>query len=314
VAADRALAAWDRRNAVVDEFACHGSASPGSAGFRPDCRSPWLVKRAGAVVYDGAFTSDAIGRRVTPQAAPERRTHLALFAGCSFTAGQGVSDEETLPARFAARVPGYRVLNYGVSGAGPQRMVSQIESHMSPAAVGPYAGRPILVYTAIGDHIGRATGSRYFVGTYASGFPSYAPRPEGGVRLEGTFADAHPFRVAIARSMEASALLRRLPIPTGETDVELTTRIVELARERYLERFPQGRFLVLAFPGKRLPPFVAVLTRLQARGVDVLDMRNVFQRGERGIRFDDGHPSAEAYERVAARLAAELASRGWLET
>lgn len=295
-------------------FGCYARGAELGAGYRANCTTRWVGRLRGAVFYDTRFSSDAYGRRVTPQSVPEARSRLALFTGCSFTLGVGVGDDETLPHYFAEAVPQYRVLNYAVSGFGPQQALLQVDHVMTPEALGHYEGTPLLVYTMIGDHLLRAAGTRRVIAFYGSGFPSYALLPDGRLVLEGSFKQAHPWRTLFARWVDKSYLLRRIPQKIGPRDIELSAQLLLATRNRFKERFGSDHFVVLAYPGTRDPDFSTALARLRELGVRVVDPNNLFSAAEqRALRFPDYHPRPEAHRRLAARLAAELRAMGWLD-
>lgn len=254
-------------------------------GFRANCRGIWAVKTArGELTFRTSIETDASGHRKTPQ--PDRPgAPLAVFLGCSFTAGMGVEQAETLPAQFAARTS-YRVENWGMPGAGPQQALVELELYRGAAPA-------LAIYTLLYTHTGRAAGTWQYTGTFGRYFPAYELSGDG-IRYAGTFADAYPWHVWAAGWMARSALLRRLPRLYSDADVELAARILCECR-----RVSRARFVVLAWPGdwrdRRL------LDRL--RGIEVLEPKMSL------TYLRDGHPTAESYRRVAAWLAEELQGR-----
>ena len=67
----------------------------------PGARVRAIRKRFGATLYDVTYTISDQGARVT-RGNPAGETWL--FMGCSFTFGEGVSDDETLPAQFSEQL------------------------------------------------------------------------------------------------------------------------------------------------------------------------------------------------------------------
>lgn len=72
----------------------------------------------------------------------------ALFIGCSFTMGHGLSYEETFAGKFGAfeEVP-YQVVNAGVQGYGSDQALLALKRHLTRF------NTKIVVYTFIEDHI-----------------------------------------------------------------------------------------------------------------------------------------------------------------
>jgi hypothetical protein len=245
-------------------------------GFRANCSCRWERRlRDGRKVFDIRFETDAGGHRVTPQTS-DRSRQLAVFVGCSFTLGAGVQQAETMPARFAS-LTGWRVLNLGGSGFGPQQALVELRRLNQPA--------DLVVYTLIPGHVARASGSWQVIGTFGAFFPSYR---DGGV----PFAVAHPWRLWWARLAARSALIRRLP--EDRSDIELTAEILEQCAHA---TFP-ARFVVVAWPGPWQKS--RLLERLAAHVVEVWEpeMNPANQQ-----RLLDGHPAPAAYEQVATWLA-----------
>lgn len=87
------------------------------------------VAANGDVIFDVTYTiNDDLTRKVVSGAGP-----LVAFFGDSFTYGAGVNDNETLPQAFADLTKGaYRVLNFGVSGYGPQQTLRALETDLYP--------------------------------------------------------------------------------------------------------------------------------------------------------------------------------------
>ena len=78
-----------------------------------------------------------------------------MFFGDSFTFGEGVNDEDTLPNAFSI-VSGMRVLNFGINGYGPHHMLRLLELDVPKKITSSFPR--LMVYTAIEDHIARAAG------------------------------------------------------------------------------------------------------------------------------------------------------------
>jgi hypothetical protein len=105
-----------------------------------------LVDPAGALQYDVTYTVES-GRRRTP-AAPAADTESArpvvVAAGCSFTFGHGLNDEDTWPWLLQEQLPEYQVLNAGVMGYGTDQALlaaeRQIRRHPAQAVVLGFGG------------------------------------------------------------------------------------------------------------------------------------------------------------------------------
>jgi hypothetical protein len=78
-----------------------------------------------------------------------------MFFGDSFTFGEGVNDEDTLPNAFSI-VSGMCALNFGLSGYGPHHMLRLLELDV-PKKITLSSPR-LMVYIVTGSHIARAAG------------------------------------------------------------------------------------------------------------------------------------------------------------
>ena len=79
---------------------------------RPDAAITSIKKIDDRVVYDVVYSIDEFHRRITPVGQTEDRTRFLLFFGDSFTFGEGVSDNETLPFYVGELAPKYKPYNY----------------------------------------------------------------------------------------------------------------------------------------------------------------------------------------------------------
>ncbi|MEK7794954.1 MAG: hypothetical protein AAB353_10505 [Candidatus Hydrogenedentota bacterium] len=60
----------------------------------------------GQTVFDVRYRTDAYGRRITPS--PDGADRFLVFFGCSFVFGEGIAEDETLPAQTARLLPRVR--------------------------------------------------------------------------------------------------------------------------------------------------------------------------------------------------------------
>lgn len=106
------------------------------------------------VRYDTVtISTDSLGRRTTPLADSLPRSRYALFLGCSYTYGDGVSDTQTLPYYFQAMSPGYRAYNYGYMAYSPLHMLARLQQGTLEREIPQKDG--FAVYTLINDQLDR---------------------------------------------------------------------------------------------------------------------------------------------------------------
>ena len=102
-------------------------------GYKPRpgaaVRSVRKGRADGVVQYDVRYTVDEHSRRKVAQH-PEARKAV-LFFGCSFTFGEGLTDEDTLPYRVNEKIGGeFQAFNFGYSGYGPHQFLALLESSL----------------------------------------------------------------------------------------------------------------------------------------------------------------------------------------
>ncbi|MBM4268597.1 MAG: hypothetical protein FJ144_18630 [Deltaproteobacteria bacterium] len=261
----------------------------------------------GRDLYDVTYTIGPDGFRPTPgdSAAP-----AFVFFGCSFTFGEGVEDDETLPAQFAEALDRpANVLNLGFHGYGPHQMLRLLETdRVAPLVPG---GVVHVYYSATSGHARRAAGRV----TWDVEGPRYEidEIDEGDVGEEGDVVYQGPFHAApVALAMkvltrfDATNALVDAWLALGEDvarDEERWIAIVARAAKLVREKWKAG-FTVVYWGDEEdtLPD------RLQARGIEVVRVWDLLGRSNRR-RFlirHDGHPNALANRRIARSLAAEV--------
>jgi hypothetical protein len=250
------------------------------------------------LVYDGVYTISDLGVRVT-KGDPNGDTWL--FMGCSMTFGEGVNDDQTLPAYFSAEL-GYRanVVNLGFHGYGPHQMLRSLETDR----LRPLVHAPVkqVIYQSIWDHPQRAAG-RVSWDLYG---PSYTLTREG-VAYAGPFRghlSGFVLKVLYKSDFFRFVLDHTLYRPDlSEHDIELYARILERSAQLARDKFGTG-FTVLYWD-EDTELSRRVLARLQRTALPILLVSTVIPRGEWvGLEFPgDGHPKPAAYRRLAVALA-----------
>ena len=109
----------------------------------------------GRLVYDVVYSMDASSLRITPNS-NENSKKCLLFFGDSFTIGEGVNDNETLPFYLNEALGAkFRVYNFGFHGYGPHQALALLKSDAIKDKLSPC----IKIHSFIEilpDHIKRA--------------------------------------------------------------------------------------------------------------------------------------------------------------
>jgi hypothetical protein len=130
------------------------------------------------VVYDVEYSINKDGFRITPNSNNLSKQCLFFFGG-SFTYGEGLNVNETLPYLVASlREQKYKLFNFGFHGYGPHQMLSIIENGDK------YQCESVkVIYSLIQDHIARASG----LSPWDKHGPKYEVR-NGVAVLQGKFS------------------------------------------------------------------------------------------------------------------------------
>jgi hypothetical protein len=97
----------------------------------PNTRPHHIKYYKDELIFDVVYTIDANGLRKSPPYEPGKDPGSILFFGDSFTFGEGVKDEETLPYLTGVKARGnYHIYNFGFRGYGTHQMLSAIEHGM----------------------------------------------------------------------------------------------------------------------------------------------------------------------------------------
>lgn len=217
---------------------------------------PGQVTRATArlgdsMLYDVKYSADSLGHRLSFPDRGNGASPCALFFVCSFTFGEGVGDEQTLPYRVGALTQGrVRAVNLGVPGYGAEHMLASIERGMTSDRL-PCVPTHII-YQALPHHVVRAAGRA----DYSRHGPRYAMGPDGILSYLGT---APPDTAVTQRGVwfELDGQLRkarlyrllrdRQPRPGSLDDLRVYLAIVRRSRDLFAEHYPKAEFHVLTW-------------------------------------------------------------------
>lgn len=267
----------------------------GLSPIRPGVIHEKKVAANGDVIFDVTYTiNDDLTRKVESTGGP-----LVAFFGDSFTYGAGVNDGDTLPQIFADLTKGaYRVVNFGVSGYGPQQALRALETDLYPAL----KENPRLFVIQTAPWHAFRTSCKADNAWYG---PSY--ELENGVPVyRGSCASRQStFRRAITtllRWTEAyDHFVGQREKPVEPQDMELYVRIIARAAEIAKQKYGVPTVVLylpddLANPRYHLGPSITnatLMERLRASGVKVMDLTidlNAYA-GQRLIIPGDGHPT-----------------------
>ena len=122
---------------------------------KPNVRATSLKKNDDEVLYDVSYTSNDFGYRHTPNSNTDSK-HCLLFFGDSFTIGEGVNDDQTLPY-FLNQHAQLKVFNFGFHGYGNHQALALLKSG-EVARITQGCEDYIAFYESLPGHIQRANG------------------------------------------------------------------------------------------------------------------------------------------------------------
>ncbi len=270
--------------------------------------------RGTQTVYRQSYKTDEHLLRIPLRKMPDARAH-AFFAGCSFVWGEGVKEEETLPARFQDLAPNYQAYNLGLSAGGLHSHLRYLELFPLKKVIKEAEG--IYFYVFITHHLDRFFGRYNFVNIGPKDVPHY--RIESGQLVnKGKFKE-QPFyeRFKEAEKLGLADALIRTQDPLIWSDDELREFAlgIKFLKERYLEQFPKGEFFFVFHPLALIPTIATPLKRhLSEFKISVVDPLETFERfrGKAGLLRselaipDDHHPTAKGHLLFAQALVEDL--------
>jgi hypothetical protein len=269
----------------------------------------------GKVEYDVTYTVTAKGLRVSPPPKDPGSAIGLLFFGCSFTYGEGLRDEESMPFQVGVQSDGrYHIYNFGFHGYGPNQMLAEIESGRVLELVD---GVPqYAIYQALPDHVARVAGKI----PYGRHSPRYRLGPDGSARLNGHFDDGQKvpsaFVERIKKNLEKSAIYRRIELlepGTDQEDVRLYLAVVKRSRDLLVTQYPGIKFKVILwrnFPyeQKLYDELETGFARMNIAVYKIDDMLPNYRKTpeEYWLSKDDAHPNAIANRQIANYLVSKV--------
>ena len=272
------------------------------------------------LLYEVKYTIDDHGLRIasaSPSVDTQRQeSNCLLFFGDSFTFGEGVKDDETMPYRVSEKTKRrYQAYNFAFLGYGPHHMLAQLQEGLVDATI--ECKPAVVVYQALPDHVSRAAGLE----AWSQFGPKYVPGKDGLVHRSGRFEEETPHGVLgqfrafhrylskdAKRYLEKSAMYRALLFmhrPVNDDDIDVFLRIVNSSRQIIESRYAGASFHIVFwdFSGEN-PIESKVIEGLRQQGIPVHLISTILPeyRGHEErfkIHHADGHPNPLAHDLVA---------------
>lgn len=286
----------DRRTYFVEDADLGYAVAP-----REHIASSILKSAEGSIIYDARYSINRYGQRQTSLETVRPKEGKAIFFfGDSFTFGQGVNDQDTLPFQFHV-ISGIRTLNFGVHGYGAHQVLRQLEINR-PRTIEP--NDPLaIVYTLLPHHLVRAGGR--------AEWDQNGPRYElvdGTLKYLGPFAGAGlpVWERALAHHCRIYARfwknkVRRI---TTNTDRERLLAIVQRIQQLSVSQYHAPLIVILWDVNKSAADSKWIRGKLQDTEIPTLVLSTSAPKLQSDIYYipEDAHPTGKAYALVAEAL------------
>lgn len=271
------------------------------------------------MLFDVTYTIDASGLRAAPPWRKDDLAGTALFFGCSFTFGDGLMDNETLPYQVGDQSGGrYRTFNFGFQGYSPAQMLTVIEHGMVSQVVDTTP--QYAFYVAIPTHVWRVAGRV----AWADHTPRYVMDADGNVHQAGNFENRKSLALQlglnrhISGQLNKSAMWRFLSMrnaPINNNDIRLYFGVVHRAQELLVAQYPNIQFRVILYPAMigeaDRPTYEKLRDGFQQRGIPVDLVEDILpdykrDRSKYILSSRDPHPSALANRLLAKYILSKI--------
>lgn len=250
------------------------------------------------VVYDVIYSIGTDGFRITPgKVALDGRKHLHInFFGCSFTFGEGLQDNQTLPYFAQQDGKDIEVKSYGVSGYGVHQALAIMQSDRKPT------GEINFLLTAPW-HADRSA----CIPSYAAGTPHYRLAPNGELVRDGFCGgNAITKRSALVASLKT-------PLHYGGTQDQQIALYLAIIKQMQAISQARGQSFVIGFIKADQDFFQGtnwsnekIMDTLRQDGIKVIDMTLAPTSEQTPMMYFlsplDKHPSMQANKARAELL------------
>jgi hypothetical protein len=263
---------------------------------KPSVQANFKKKIGNKLIYKTVYNTDEYSRRITPVKNIEKRNKFIIFFGGSYTFGEGLNNNQTLPYYFGQLNPTFMPYNYGCGGWGTQQMLVKLQSNSIMNEIKEKEG--LAVYVFIDYHITRVIGAAHTL-SWTSSFPRYEIDANGNLIRSGTLSSlkasssTSDFKINFYKNIKAK-------------HIKLTAKIIEEAKNTFQKKFENKDFYVLFYPGSRLSN--KLIPYLNKAGVKYFYFPNLKKEihGNKYIILGDKHPNQNAHELVAKKLTEKL--------
>ena len=252
-----------------------------------------------------SFSTDTLGRRIIPlnNSLKFVKDKYALFLGCSYTYGDGVSDEETMPYFFEEKAQHHLAQNYGFMGYSPLQSLALFQHRNLREEIKQQNG--FAVYTYINDQIDRVIPASRWIELMKGRFPNLIHE---AMQTDGIFLKKHRFFYDFVHwaSNTNTAQYFRIGYPKIHNDshYQLVVDVLKKTKEEYKSQFKNDKFYIIIFPGSHLKPSMKKM--FDESGIKYFDYSKLLDLGKNYLPYDSAHPKGEVYKLVMDKFYSDL--------
>jgi hypothetical protein len=280
------------------------------------------------VIYNVKYTIDKNGLRISP---PPRKLNAPaiLFFGDSYTYGEGVNDDETMPYLTGIYTAGeYAIYNFGIHGHGPQHMLAEIDHGIVDSVL---THKPqFAIYQAIPEHVERLKG----LYPWLMKGPHYTLNENGeiipssiSIPLWTRIKDKIPLLARIEdhivqKSFFYNTIDRRILTmkksnnkDTRENDVNTFVGVIDKSKNLLAKKYQGIEFHVIFWDNSYSKD---IIEALEKKGIKIHKVSSIlksddfweFEKKSTPYRIPyDGHPSALTHKIMARYVVNEIIER-----
>jgi hypothetical protein len=262
----------------------------------------WQPSKEGEILN---FSTDTLSRRIIPtnDSLKSGRNKYALFLGCSYTYGDGVSDDETMPYFFEQKSPIHLAQNYGFMGYSPLHSLAIFQHRNLRKEVKEPQG--FAVYTYINDQIDRVIPASRWIELMQGRFPNLIHKT---METNGIFLKKHHVLYDLVHwaGNTNTAQYFRIGYPKihNNAHYQLVIDVLKKTKQEYQRQFKNDNFYVIIFPGSSLDS--SMKTMFDQSGIKYFDYSKLLDLEKNYLPFDSAHPKGEVYKSVIDKFYSDL--------
>jgi hypothetical protein len=269
---------------------------------KPDWNYLWIGKKRSDTLV---FAHDQFSRRTIPNNPAEegKKDKYAVFFGCSFTYGDGVQNDQTMPYYFQQYARSYRAYNYGFLAYSPLQTLALLQTKNIRTQIPDSSG--FGVFTYINDHIDRAIPASRWVIFQQGRFPNLN---KNTLQTDGTYRQKQRIKYEILNWAGESNIWNyfriNLPKTHDDTHYQLIVDVIAESKKEFIRQFHHDKFYVIIFPGQVITESMKGM--FQKANLKVYDYSKLFNLEKYMLENDPSHPKGIAYEMVMKQFYKDL--------